>query len=95
MCARCLGLYLGAVGGVLLWMGASGLGGTPHAVAARLAHPTVVRRILIATALPTIVTVAASWLGWDAGNVIRWALALPLGATLAAVVAAFAAGDLR
>lgn len=95
VCARCLGLYTGAIGGVLLWTGVSGLGRTARAGGARIAHPVLVRRILIITALPTVATVAASWLGWDAGNVARWALALPLGATIAAVVAAVAAGDLR
>ena len=80
---------------MLLWTGVSGLGRTARAGGARIAHPVVVRRILIITALPTVATVAASWLGWDAGNVARWALALPLGATIAAVIAAVAAGDLR
>lgn len=96
MCARCLGLYAGAVGGVLLWAGIAGLGPTPRARAAYMTRPSVVRRILIGVALPTVASVAASALGWwDAGNVVRAALALPLGATIAAVVAAVAAADLR
>ncbi len=96
VCARCSGLYAGAVSGVLLWAGIGGVGRTARLRAARLTNPGVVRRILIITALPTMVTVAASWLGWgDAGNVARAVLAIPLGATIAAAIAAVAAGDLR
>jgi hypothetical protein len=41
-------------------------------------------------------TVVFSWSGWwDAGNLVRAAGAVPLGATIAAVVAAVAARDLR
>jgi uncharacterized membrane protein len=96
VCARCLGLYIGAVGGVLLWTGVSGLGRTARAGTAALTHPALVRRILIIAALPTAATVVVSWLGWwDAGNVVRAAVAVPLGATIAAVIAAVAARDLR
>jgi uncharacterized membrane protein len=96
VCARCLGLYTGAVGGVLLWTAVSGLGRTARAGTARLTHPILVRRILIIAALPTMATVVFSWSGWwDAGNLVRAAGAVPLGATIAAVVAAVAARDLR
>jgi uncharacterized membrane protein len=97
VCARCLGLYVGAAGGVLLWASVSGLGATPRARAAAIMRPSVIRRILMIVALPTMVTVVASWLGWcdDAGNVVRAVSALPLGAAIAAVIAAVAAGDLR
>jgi uncharacterized membrane protein len=96
VCARCLGLYAGAAGGVLLWTAVSGLGRTARARASRITQPALVRRLLIAAALPTVVTVVAAWLGWwDAGNLTRAAVALPLGATIAAVVAAVAARDLR
>jgi uncharacterized membrane protein len=96
VCARCLGLYTGAVGGVLVWTTLSGLGRTARAGALWLAHPALVRRILIIAALPTAATVFASWLGWwDAGNVVRATVAVPLGATIAAVIAAVAARDLR
>jgi uncharacterized membrane protein len=96
VCARCLGLYAGAAGGVLLWACIAGLGVTPRARAARITRPSRVRGMLIVVALPTMATVLAYWLGWwDAGNVVRAACALPLGAAIAAVIAAVAAGDLR
>lgn len=96
MCARCAGLYAGGVAGVLLWTGLAGLGPTTGARARRFTKTSVVRRLLIITALPTVVTVATAWLGWwDPGNTARAVLALPLGATIAAVITAVAAGDLR
>ncbi len=96
VCARCFGLYAGALGGVLLWSAVGGVGRTARLRAARLTRPGVVRRVLIISALPTVVTVAASWLGWwEAGNIGRAVLAIPLGATMAAAIAAVAAGDLR
>ena len=96
VCARCLGLYVGGAGGVLLWASLSGLGAAPRARAAKIMRPKVIQRILIIVALPTLVTVVASWLGWwHSGNVVRAACALPLGAAIAAAIAAVAAGDLR
>jgi uncharacterized membrane protein len=96
VCARCFGLYAGAVVGVLFWAAASGLGAAARVRTAQLTRPRVARRTLIVVALPTVVTVAASWFGWwDAGNLVRAALAIPLGAAIAAVIAAVAAGDLR
>jgi uncharacterized membrane protein len=96
VCARCLGLYTGAVGGVLFWMAVSGLGRAPRARAVRLALPSHVRRLLVVVALPTVATVVTAWLGWwDAGNLVRAALSVPLGATIAGVIAAVAARDLR
>jgi hypothetical protein len=81
---------------VLLWTAVSGLGRTARAGTSRVTQPALVRRLLILAALPTIATVVAAWLGWwDAGNLARAAAALPLGATIAAVVAAVAARDLR
>ena len=93
VCARCLGLYLGAVAGVAIWAFVAGMG--------TVARPRArwfsvrVRALLGVIALPTIVSVGTGMLGWwDAGNSLRFALALPLGAAIAAVVAAVAAGDL-
>jgi hypothetical protein len=46
--------------------------------------------------LPTLVTVALAWSGvWDAPNLVRALLAVPLGASIAAAAAAVASGDLR
>lgn len=96
VCARCAGLYLGACVGVLAWAVASGLGSSASARTQRLLASGTVRRALIGAALPTGVTVAAAWLGlWDPGNIVRAALALPLGAVTGALVAATVARDLR
>jgi uncharacterized membrane protein len=96
VCARCLGLYAGAVAGVLLWTTVSGLGRRPRVDAVRFTDPSLLRRIAIAAALPTAATVVVSWLGWwDAGNLVRAAAAVPLGTTVAAIIAAVAARDLR
>lgn len=96
VCARCFGLYAGAVVGVLLWAGAAGVGRVPRSRIAKLTQPGVVRRILFLVALPTVISVSVSWIGWwDAGNVARAALAVPLGAMISAMIAGVAAGDLR
>jgi uncharacterized membrane protein len=95
VCARCLGLYAGAVAGATLWVAASGVGSSPKTRAARF---TAVewRRVISFVAAPTILSVLSGFLGWwDASNAIRAALALPLGACIAALIAAVAAGDLR
>jgi uncharacterized membrane protein len=96
VCARCLGLYGGAALGALGWMLLSGLGVTPHRRAARWVRHDVPRRALVLVGIPTLASVALAWSGlWDAGNSLRAALALPLGAVIAAAIAAVAAGDLR
>ncbi len=96
VCARCLGLYGGALFGVVGWTLVSGWRAFPRGRTSALLAHDVVRASLIAAALPTLVSVALAWMGvWDGSNMIRAALALPLGATVAAVVAAVAAGDLR
>jgi uncharacterized membrane protein len=96
VCARCLGLYAGAAIGMIAWVMIAGLGGTSRPRAARWLKTRVVRITLTAVALPTVVTWAlASVHVWDASNAMRFVLALPLGATIAAVIAAVAAGDLR
>ena len=95
VCARCLGLYVGAIGGVLGWAVVAGVRSMPHMRATR--NPWLdLRRGLIATALPTALTVLTATAGWwDPSNAVRAALAFPLGASIAAIVAAVAAGDLR
>ena len=96
VCARCLGLYVGALFGVVGWAGIAGWRQTRRSSASVLLAPPVVRAALIVAALPTLASVALAWMGlWDNSNVIRAALAIPLGATVAAVVAAVVAGDLR
>jgi uncharacterized membrane protein len=96
VCARCAGLYAGAVAGVLLWAAAAGVGSRPRTPTVPLTNTRVIRRLLFLIALPTLVSVTASWFGWwEAGNIVRAALAVPLGAAIAAVIAGVAAGDLR
>jgi uncharacterized membrane protein len=96
VCARCSGLYFGGALGALLWTAFAGLRERPSrracAVLAR-AHPGA---ILIMLGLPTAVTVTTAWLGWwDPANLLRAALAVPLGAGVGAVIIAGLAGDLR
>jgi uncharacterized membrane protein len=96
VCARCLGLYVGAAAGVLAWLVVAGAGNTPRARVKPLLAPTFVRRALIVSALPTLITVALAWIGvWDASNALRAMLALPLGGVIAVIIAAVAARDLR
>jgi uncharacterized membrane protein len=95
VCARCLGLYAGAVGGVAAWVVASGLSGSPKRRVARFtaAHW---KRLITFVAAPTVLSVLTGLVGWwDASNAVRAALALPFGASVSAVIAAAAAGDLR
>lgn len=86
VCARCFGLYLGGVFGFALAvvlrrrMSASGSAGP----------------FIAAAALPTILTALAEWaIGWNVGNGIRFAAALPLGAALAVVIGAAVTVDAR
>jgi uncharacterized membrane protein len=96
VCARCLGLYTGAVAGVLGWGLIAGVGSIARP-RFRQGWPAVsARRLLVMTGLPTLFTVVTAFIGWwDPGNVIRAALAFPVGAVIAAVVTAVAAGDLK
>jgi uncharacterized membrane protein len=95
VCARCLGLYVGAVAGVLGWVVCTGVGTRPRP-RPRILSPDAARRLLIVAGMPTILTLITGFLGWwDANNVIRAVLAFPFGGVIAAVVTAVAAGDLR
>lgn len=96
VCARCTGLYVAAVLGVLGWVAISGSGRAPRAGAGRWLTAARLRLLLIAAALPTALSVASGMLGWwDGTNLTRALLALPLGSAIGLVVAAVAAGDLR
>lgn len=91
VCSRCTGLYASAAIGLVAWAVIRNRRGTRIAVQPRLAIV-----ILIAAALPTLVSVATAALGaWDATNLGRALLAVPLGATAGVLVAAVAAKDLR
>jgi uncharacterized membrane protein len=96
VCARCFGLYAGGLLGIMVWAGFAGIGTTivPRAIGALQSHK--LRLALILAALPTMISLAVAWLGWwDVGNAPRAVSAVPLGSAIGAVIAAFAAGDLR
>jgi uncharacterized membrane protein len=94
VCARCLGLYVGSLVGVIGWVLVSGLevaGGIRSRLSVR-----GWRRALTIGAIPTLASLALAWVGlWDGSNATRAALAVPLGAAIGAAIAAVAAGDLR
>jgi uncharacterized membrane protein len=91
VCSRCTGLYLSAAIGLAAWAVVRKRRGIPIRIQPRLAIV-----ILVAAALPTLVSVATATLGmWDATNAGRALLAVPLGATAGVLVAAVAAKDLR
>lgn len=96
VCARCLGLYVGALAGALVWVVIAGVGSAALPRTRRVVQPGVARGLLIAAAIPTIASVVLAWTGvWDGSNIARALLAVPLGVVIAAVVTAVAAGDLR
>lgn len=96
VCARCLGLYAGAILGVAAWAGFAGVHARPSLRAQRFASSHRLRWMLALLALPTLLTVATALGGvWDPPNATRAVLAMPLGAAIAAIVTAVATGDLR
>ena len=92
VCARCTGLYLSAAAGLLGWVALK----TASRWRPLLLHPRLAIRIIVIGAIPTAVSVATGALGvWDGSNVTRAILAVPLGASAGAIVAAVATKDLR
>lgn len=86
VCARCTGLYLGAV---------IGMAAVAMAPPAWLSFARA-RLLLIVTSIPTVLTVATAWVGlWDPANRLRAVLALPLGFAVGAVVVAVLTRRLR
>ena len=69
VCARCTGLYLsGALGAVAAWLTVPLM-------------PRRTRTVILAAAVPTIVTIAVEWGGLaQPGNVVRAVAAVPIGA---------------
>ena len=92
VCARCTGLYLSAAVGLLGWVAFKAVSRwRPVAIDPRLA----IRAIAIA-AIPTAASLATGITGvWDGANITRALLAIPLGASAGAIVAAVATKDLR
>ena len=82
VCARCLGIYVGAsAGAAFVWMRAISM---PPFVPPT---PLVLRRIAVAAAIPTLVTVALELGGlWYPSNVTRAVAGFPLGVVVALVV---------
>jgi uncharacterized membrane protein len=95
VCARCFGLYAGALVGVVAWLALAGVGTAINARGRRVIASGV-RQMLVVAALPTALTVLTAAVGWwDPDNLLRAAVAVPLGAAIAAVTTAVAVGDLR
>lgn len=92
VCARCSGLYLSALIGVAAWLAFKIVRG----VRPVLLPPRAALATLIVAAVPTALSVASGALGIaDGTNAWRAMLAIPLGATAGAIVAAVAVKDLR
>ncbi len=91
VCSRCTGLYASAVIGLAAWAAIRKVRGLPIPI-----QPRVAIAVLVAAALPTLVSVGTAVFGlWDATNAGRALLAVPLGATTGVLLAAVAVKDLR
>jgi uncharacterized membrane protein len=92
VCARCTGLYLSAAVGLLGWV--------VFKMASRWRRvsfdPRLPIRVIAIAAIPTAVSWTTGVTGiWDGSNITRALLAIPLGASAGAIVAAVATKDLR
>jgi uncharacterized membrane protein len=86
VCARCLGLYAGGIGGFAAIV----------ALRRRVREIGSAWMLLAAAALPTLLTIVGEWiLRWPIGNGLRFAAALPLGAAVALVIGAAVTVDAR
>jgi len=92
VCARCTGLYLSGAAGLAVWIGLkTARGWRPIAW-----NPRLAARLIVIAAIPTALSLATAAIGaWDGSNMTRALLALPLGASAGAIVAAVATKDLR
>ena len=92
VCARCTGIYLSGVAGLIGWVALKiARGWRPIAV-----DPRRSLRLLALAAIPTALSLASGALGLrDGANATRALLAIPLGATAGALVAAAGTKDLR
>jgi len=92
VCARCTGLYLSAGAGFLGWCIWKTARGWPRFAVA----PRAALAIVTVAAVPTALSYGTGVFGlWDGSNLTRALLAVPLGASAGAVVAAVATKDLR
>ena len=91
VCARCTGLYVSGTLGLIAWIAIKLARRRPIAI-----DPRVALRVLAIAAVPTALSLAAGMAGlWDGSNVTRALLAVPLGGSAGAIVAAVATKDLR
>jgi uncharacterized membrane protein len=92
VCARCTGLYLSGGAGMLGWV----LWKAARGWRSFTLSPRTALAIVIAAGVPTALSYATGVIGvWDGSNVTRALLAVPLGLSGGAVVAAVATKDLR
>ena len=92
VCARCTGLYVSAAAGLAGWVAAKAASRwRPLSFDPRLAI-----RLIVIGGIPTAVSLATGLVGvWEGSNAIRALLAVPLGASAGAIVAAVVTKDLR
>lgn len=92
VCARCTGLYLSAAAGLLGWV----IWKTTRGGGTFFVPPRAALAIVIGAGVPTAVSYVTGVIGvWEGSNITRALLAVPLGASAGAVVAAVATKDLR
>ncbi len=84
VCARCLGIYLGAAAGASVHV----LGAfATESIRWRILTPRAARRTFIASAVPTLLTVGLEWSGvWRGTNIVRAFAGVALGIGGALVV---------
>ena len=92
VCARCTGLYLSGVAGLVGWWAVKlRRGWRPQPM-----PPRAATTLLFIVAVPTVISYLSAVSGvWDGSNLTRALLAVPLGLTAGAVVAAVSTKDLR
>jgi uncharacterized membrane protein len=92
VCARCTGLYISAAAGLAGWVAVKAASRWR-----RLSFdPRLAIRMIVIGGIPTAVSLGTGLTAvWDGSNAIRALLAVPLGASAGAIVAAVATKDLR
>jgi uncharacterized membrane protein len=92
ICARCTGMYASAAVGLLGWL----MFKSARAWRRSVIDPRIALRLIAVAAVPTALSVATGIVGvWDGSNTTRAVLAIPLGASAGAIVAAVFTKDLR
>lgn len=87
VCARCLGIYAGFAASACA-LSLAGLTARGGGVRQSLRAAPLIRRLVLAGAVPTLVTVAAEWTAlWQPSNLTRALAGAPLGLAVAVVVA--------